>query len=71
MNQDGTTDVIWRNNNTNTLVIFGIRDAAFSPIGSGEVLNFFPGGNRLAISPGLDYKIDKVTGLSASTGTPL
>jgi hypothetical protein len=71
MNQDGTSDVIWRNNNTNTLVIFGIRDAAFSPIGSGEVLNFFPGGNRLAISPGLDYKIDKVTGLSGITGTPL
>jgi hypothetical protein len=63
MNQDGTSDVIWRNNNTNTLVIFGIKDAAFTPVGSGEVLNFFPGGNRLAISPGRDYKIDKVAGL--------
>jgi FG-GAP-like repeat len=71
MNQDGTTDVIWRNNNTNTLVIFGIRDAAFSPIGSGEVLNYFTGGNRLAISPGLDYKIDKVTGFGAPGPIPL
>ncbi len=67
MNQDGTSDVIWRNNNTNTLVIFGIKDAAFTPVGSGEVLNFFPGGNRLAISPGRDYQIDKVAGLDLVT----
>jgi FG-GAP-like repeat len=70
MNQDGTSDVLWRNNTTNTLVIFGIRDSAFTRVGSGEVLNYLPGGNRLPISPSLDYKIDKVTGFGAPGPIP-
>jgi hypothetical protein len=70
MNGDGTTDVIWRDNNTNTLVIFGIQNSAFNEAGSGAVLNYFPPANPRPFSPGLDYKIDKVTGLPTA-GLPI